>query len=293
LITRRKISVNGHVTTDARRRVQAGDEMIFDPEARRPRREEDLDPSSVVHLDAQVVVVAKPPGIQTVPFDEDDEELALCHQVQRYLAHRGGPRPKQRRSALPRLMVVHRLDRWTSGLMLFARSYSASQRLGEQFREHTVVRSYLALVHGRAHDGTIRSHLLEDRGDGIRGSTEFSPDPKIRGTRRGKEAITHVKVEEILADERASLVSCRLETGRTNQIRIHLSEMGNPLVGETIYLRDYRRAPIEAPRQMLHAAELGFVHPVTGEALHFEQPLPSDMKRLLEALRQGGEPNGQ
>ncbi len=284
-IARGKISLDGEVATDGLRPVAAGGEVALDPEAARPRRAEDLDPARVVYLDRDVVVVNKGAGISTVPFDETDEEAALCHQVQRYLARRGGPRPKRRRSALPRVLVVHRLDRGTSGLLVFARNYRASQRLGDQFREHAVGRRYLGLAHGEVRPGTLRTHLLEDRGDGLRGSVERSPDPKVRAQHRGKEAITHIEVEERLARGRATLVSCRLETGRTNQIRIHLSEIGHPLLGETLYLRRYRGEVIPASRLMLHAGELGFDHPGSGQPMRFVEPLPPDMEALLNELR--------
>ena len=120
---------------------------------------------------------------------------------------------------------------------------------------------------------TIRSRLVRDRGDGRRGSTTF-PD-------QGKEAVTHIGPVERLAGY--TLVACRLETGRTHQIRIHLAELGHPVCGEKVY--GPRTDASGAPRLALHAAELGFVHPTTGEALRWEMPLPPDLATFVERLR--------
>jgi 23S rRNA pseudouridine1911/1915/1917 synthase len=134
---------------------------------------------------------------------------------------------------------------------------------------------------------TLRSVLVADRGDRIRGS---APEARRRAVSRApegstdaREAVTHVERLEPLAG--ATLVACRLETGRTHQIRIQLAEAGHPLLGERVYVRDYRGKLLEAPRVMLHAAELGFEHPVTGEALRWEQPMPQDMRAVLDRLR--------
>jgi 23S rRNA pseudouridine1911/1915/1917 synthase len=174
---------------------------------------------------------------------------------------------------------VQRLDKGTSGLVVFARTASAESGLGKQFRDHTVLRRYLAIVPGYVAAQTIRTFLLRDRGDGRRGSGPGDG---------GKEAITHVEpVERLPAGY--TLLSCRLETGRTHQIRIHLAEMGHPVCGEKVYNRRLGEEPTPdtsgAPRLSLHATELGFVHPTTGESLHWEMPLPPDLQRFLERLR--------
>jgi 23S rRNA pseudouridine1911/1915/1917 synthase len=184
--------------------------------------------------------------------------------------------------------AVHRIDRETSGLVVFARNVPASRILAEQFRVHTTHRRYLALVAGRVNAGTIRMRLIRDRGDGRRGSSD---------TEEGKEAITHVTPVEHFGTD-YTLVECRLETGRTHQIRIHMSETGHPVCGERVYAAPRRKgardeaAALErlleesrAPRVMLHAAELGFVHPVSGETLRFTSPLPADMRKVLAGLR--------
>jgi 23S rRNA pseudouridine1911/1915/1917 synthase len=237
----------------------------------------------VVHADAHVVVVAKPAGLSTVPFESEHAEDSLEARVRKWVERRAG----SRRSGRPNLGVVHRLDKETTGLIVFTRTWLAKQSLSAQFRRHTVHRRYLAIAHGNVPARTIRSVLVADRGDGLRGSSRLARS----GDGHGREAVTHVEQLEALAG--ATLVACRLETGRTHQIRIHLSEAGHPLVGERVYIRAYAGPLIDAPRLMLHAAELGFVHPATGLAVHWELPLPADMRSVLERLRRGGAGSGE
>src|SRR5262249_25754369 len=172
-----------------------------------------------------------------------------------------------------------RLDRETSGLVVFARTVEAERGLGKQFHAHTVTRRYLALVPGRVAAQRVHSFLVRDRADGRRGST------RVEG--QGKEAITQIEVAESLPGY--TLLRCRLETCRTHQIRIHLAELGHPVCGDKVYrhLRDGRVLPDDsgAPRLALHASELGFRHPVTREKLRWEMDLPADLKALLERLR--------
>jgi 23S rRNA pseudouridine1911/1915/1917 synthase len=160
---------------------------------------------------------------------------------------------------------------------------AAEVGLGKQFKAHTVVRRYLAVIPGYVRNQRIATRLVRDRGDGRRGSTQL---PGV-----GKEAVTHVEVVERLKGY--SLIACRLETGRTHQIRIHLAELGHPICGETVYQRRPGEPPSPdasgAPRLALHAAELGFVHPVAGESLHWTMPLPPDLQKFVERLR-GAEP---
>jgi 23S rRNA pseudouridine1911/1915/1917 synthase len=281
-----KVCVSGQRVTEATARVGPGDTVVVDERAPSPRSASGsrsrggrggLDDGDVVHVDAQVVVVAKPPGVSTVPYDEGDTDT-LEARVRSWLERRA----KSARGRPP-LGVVHRLDKETSGLVVFTRTWMAKQRLASQFRQHTVHRRYLALAHGAVRSGTFRSFLVPDRGDGLRGSARGAHAAKAPGAR---EAITHVERVEPLAG--ATLVACRLETGRTHQIRIHLSEAGHPLVGERVYVRGFAGPLIEAPRLMLHAAELGFVHPATDREVRWELPMPDDMRTVLERL--GGRP---
>lgn len=264
LVRRGKIRVGGAVVTDPTLMVRAGVELEVTIAARRLDMDAKLPADALVHVDSQVVVVRKPPGVSTVPYD--DERDTLEHLVRARLTRTGA------RGAS--LGVVHRLDKETSGLLVFARTLPAKRHLEQQFRAHTVERRYVALAHGQVHPTTIESRLVADRGDGKRGSTRH---PQL-----GRVAVTHVRVLEPLVG--ATLIECRLETGRTHQIRIHLSESGHPLLGDRVY-RSASVAPISAPRLMLHARCLGFVHPATGRTLRFEEPLPADLLEVLERLR--------
>jgi 23S rRNA pseudouridine1911/1915/1917 synthase len=226
--------------------------------------------------------VRKPAGILTVPFERDDRDtlLALARVAVRRIETGKG------KTANLTLRAVQRLDKETSGLVVFARTIPAQRHLQQQLAAHTVTRRYLALVHGRAEDAVYETLLVPDRGDGLRGSWGvFRPArgeaPPMETT--AKEAITRVQVLERLP--RATLVACELETGRQHQIRIHLAEAGHPLVGETVYIRDWRGKLLPAPRPMLHATVLGFVHPRTGKRLRFEEPPPADFTGVLERLR--------
>lgn len=260
-----KIFVDGAPRLDPTELVPAGAEVELRQNAPRATRTPSLPRRAILYVDAQVVVVEKPPGISTVPFDEN-ERGTLDQLLMETLSERGRRAP---------LGVVHRIDKETSGVVVFARTTAAKLALKNQFRFHTVGRRYVALAHGAVRSGTIKSRLVKDRGDGRRGSTE--------NEELGREAVTHVTFLEALRG--ATLVECRLETGRTHQIRIHLSERGHPLVGERVYSKNYRGELLPAPRVMLHARELSFEHPSTGQRLTFEQRVPDDMQAVLATLR--------
>lgn len=267
LVRRGKVSVDGELCRDPATLVGSDVEIAIAMARPRPGRQRPvplLPAAAIVHCDGDVVVVHKPAGVDTVPYEGDDAASREASLDARVAVTIGGP-----------VRVVHRLDRDTSGLLMFARTPEAMGRLMHQLRRHTVHRRYLALVHGAMSPRTIRSYLADDRGDGLRGSV---PNGKL-----GKLAVTHVAVVERLRG--ASLVACRLETGRTHQIRIHLAEAGHMLLGERGYLREHQGPVLPAPRILLHAAELGFVHPGTGRPLHFAAEIPDDMARVIAALR--------
>lgn len=268
-----KVWVNGQASTDPARRMEAREPV----EVRRSGKPS-LTQETVAHVDSDVVVVRKPAGILTVPFERRDRDtlLALARVAVRRIESAGG-------AANPTLRAVQRLDKETSGLIVFARSVQAQRHLQEQLAAHSVVRRYLAIAHGAVEDGTYQTLLVPDRGDGLRGSwgrfrqASGSPPPAARN------ATTRIQVKERLNG--ATLVACELETGRQHQIRIHFAEAGHPLVGETLYIRDYKRPLLPAPRPMLHAAVLGFVHPRTGRFMSFEDPPPADFSEVLKRLR--------
>lgn len=271
-ITTGKISLDGQVVLDGAQPVAEGQELKFVPHAPRPgiARRSTL---QLFHLDTHVVVVEKPAGISTVPYDENEHDT-LEEQLFELITRKEGRRKSP-------LGVVHRLDKETSGLVVFARTLAAKRELKNQFRFHTVDRRYWAIVQGAAEAGTHQSRLVQDRGDGRRGSTD---NPIL-----GRDSITHVRVLERLRG--ATLVECRLETGRTHQIRIHLSEAGHPLLGERVYARDFADKALPAPRVMLHAFELGFEHPATRRRLHFTSEMPADMQEVARGLGGRGAPS--
>lgn len=265
-----RVWIDGQAALDPARRLAGGERVeIRSGAARSPSSE------LVVHLDPDVAVVRKPAGILTVPFERQDRDtlLALARVAIRRIESARGLPPN------PTLRAVQRLDKETSGLVVFARSLHAQRHLQEQLAEHTVTRRYLAIAHGRVEDGTHDSVLVPDRGDGLRGSWRGRGSPPSTGRR----AVTYVRVKERLRG--ATLVTCELETGRQHQIRIHLAEAGHPLVGETVYIRDHRGPVLPAPRPMLHAAVLGFAHPRGERPMSFEDPPPADFVQVLERLK--------
>jgi 23S rRNA pseudouridine1911/1915/1917 synthase len=283
-----RVRLSAVVCQDPARRVAPGQTVEADlaeagKSRRKKRKQREAEPKPVIrHADAQIVVVDKPAGLTTMRHDHEAAEFGA--RGRRFLpptladllpALLAAGRP----GTPPRVRAVHRLDKETSGLVVFARTPEAERHLGEQFRAHTVERRYLALVRGLPREGRIESYLVRDRGDGRRGSMQEPGD--------GQHAVTHVRVVEDLGD--FALVECRLETGRTHQVRIHLGEQGTPLCGERVYDRPLHGAPLPdasgAPRPMLHAASLGVDHPATGKRLSWTCPMPRDMSALLERLR--------
>ena len=241
-----------------------------------------LPPDCIVYQDDAIVVVNKPVGLTTMR--NEDEVAEFGAHGQRFLT-------KTLAGMLPTLLgtpdrpvtAVHRLDRDTSGLVVFARTRAAGENLTIQFRKHSTERRYLALTRGVPKSGRIASVMVRDRGDGRRGSTTdlVAED--------GKRAVTHVSVAETFG--RFALVECRLETGRTHQVRIHLGEAGAPLCGETVYDRPISGKPAAdgsgAKRPMLHAAKLGFAHPESGAAVSWAVEPPADFREVLKRLRAG------
>jgi 23S rRNA pseudouridine1911/1915/1917 synthase len=268
-----KVRIGGETVLDLLRYVYTGNVLSLHPAAPKPRTTQvkALDRDLIVYVDSEVVVVRKPTGISTVPFgDEEREEITLDALVRDVLSRRDKIRGRAE------LGVVQRLDKVTSGILVFARTFAAKKHLGQQLRDHSMHRRYLAIAHGDVQAATFRTYLVEDAGRGLRGSA-------ASGRREGQLAVTHVTPIRKL--DGATLVSCQLETGRTHQIRIHLSEVGHPLVGEKVYIKNYRGGePISAPRLMLHAAELGFAHPSDDRPMSFTDEPPQDFQEVLNRL---------
>lgn len=263
-----KVFVDGACVTTIDHRLAAGQQVEVRQNAPRPR-----DPERegvLVYDDAHVVVIDKPSGVNSVPYEDREGGTAMD-------LIRGAWRRMGKPATTVPLHVVHRIDRATSGLLMFAKSKKAELGLAAQLRAHAMERTYLCVAHGAVTPGRIESYLVADRGDGLRGSTTRHD--------QGKRAVTHVEVVRPL--RHATLCAVRLETGKTHQIRIHLAEAGHPLVGEPVYIRDYEAAGgklLTSSRLLLHAATLGFEHPITGEHVALSSPLPPDFLAVLARL---------
>ena len=270
-----RVTVNGERCLDSALRVPRGAVVVVDERAAKLRPGA-LPESAIAYFDRDVVVVDKPAGMLSIAYEPGDKDtLVDCTRaLLRRMRGRGFDRG---------LGVVHRLDKDTSGLMVFARTADAKRILAAQFRAHSIERAYHAIAHGEVAAKRIETHLVTDRGDGIRGSYGRFRRPRGGIPPEAKRSATHVRPIAPLAG--ATLVECRLETGRQHQIRIHLSELGHPLVGERVYIRDYAGPKIESTRPMLHARVLGFVHPRTGQRMSFEREAPDDFRAMIESLR--------
>ncbi|HXZ55256.1 MAG TPA: RluA family pseudouridine synthase [Burkholderiales bacterium] len=275
LCTEGRVTVNGQRCLDSASRVPSGAEVVVDEHAPKLRTGV-LPESSIVFLDRDVVVVDKPPGMLTVAYEPRDKDtLVDCTRTLLRRIHGRGFDLG--------LGVVHRLDKDTSGVIVFARTAEAKRVLAMRFRAHDLERVYHAIAHGAVAAERIETHLVLDRGDGLRGSYGHFRRPKGGIPPEAKRSVTHVK--PIAPLDGATLVECRLETGRQHQIRIHLAELGHPLVGERVYVRDYAGRKVESMRTMLHARILGFDHPRTGRRMSFEREAPEDFRAMLESLR--------
>jgi 23S rRNA pseudouridine1911/1915/1917 synthase len=264
-----KVSVDGARELDSTLRVRSGQTVALNETAPAPLPDLRVE---IVYEDAHVVIIDKPTGVSSVPYEKRESGTAMD------LLRDAWRRKKARGVTDIPLHVVHRIDKETSGLLAFAKTKLAERALQTLFREHDIDRTYLCVAHGAVADRRIESRLVIDRGDGLRGSTR-RPD-------QGKRAVTHVRALETLP--RATLCEVRLETGKTHQIRIHLAEQGNPLVGERVYIRDYSargNEPLPSTRLLLHAATLGFVHPITKTKVSLSSPLPADFESELAKLR--------
>ena len=256
------VTVDGRPAPDAAERVAAGQrvEVRYDPHTRyREKPRARTDPAfRVLFQDEHLIVVDKAAFVLTVPT-ERREENTLAQRVARHLARGGPERP---------VRVVQRLDRGTSGVLVFAITEAAETGLRRQFGAHEPLREYVALVSGNVADesGTFESRLATNRA-----LSRYS----VKEGEEGQLAVTHFVVEARYAG--ATRVRVRLETGRRNQIRVHFAEAGHPVLGDARYRPERARHPRWRGRHhALHAAVLEFIHPITGEALRFESPLPPE-----------------
>jgi 23S rRNA pseudouridine1911/1915/1917 synthase len=270
-----KVFVNGAEIghNQVRFRLKPGDEIrVWDDRPGSARRRANpfiAGPLRILYEDQFLIVLDKPAGLLAVPRERRGEEESIFDQIEDHLRSHGKRKP----------LVVHRIDRDTSGVVVFAKDGRTHAALKQQFRERTPERVYLAIVYGHPtpKSGTWRDHLVWDQKALIQKETH----PKDA---RGVEAISQYKVVESF--DSTSLVEVRLKTGKRNQIRIQARLRGHTLVGEVRYTfgPDELR-PIPFKRQALHAWRLGFEHPVEKKPMTFEAPMPADMMKLLAHLR--------
>jgi 23S rRNA pseudouridine1911/1915/1917 synthase len=320
-ILKRRVQVNGNLCLDQARKVNSKDVIkVWRESLPKPVQPSAV---KIIYVDDFIVVVEKPPGITSTRHFEErlltkkrkqlqptleellPESLAkhfesksketetdsgrnkrlppLNQKTKKRLTGSDAQKQLERRMKRFDVIAVHRLDRDTSGLMVFARTPSIAKVLGVAFRKHEVVRKYHAVVHGHPLEQTFDSILVRDRGDGKRGTLPVGREEDSTSQR----AITHVKSIEKIGPY--SMVECQLETGRTHQIRIHLAEAGHLLCGDAIYHRaadgKVTLDSSQAPRQALHSATLEFHHPISNELLKFKMPWPADLHKWLKSLR--------
>jgi 23S rRNA pseudouridine1911/1915/1917 synthase len=275
-LARGRIFVNDQEATpaDRARRLITGDRVRFWPDrpgsaSRKTPRTARRGELPIVYEDEALIVVNKPPGLLAVPLERQEDAPSVQDELVLHLRSKGKRRP----------FVVHRIDRDTSGLVVFATRPEAQARLKDQFRRREPERVYLAVVYGHPspESGSWEDHLVWDRKALIQKETH-PRDPQ------GQEARSQYRVVERLRG--ASLIEVRLITGRRNQIRLQARLHGHTLIGEARYTYGPEALrPIEFPRQALHAHRLAFRHPLTGQPLSFEVPLPVDMQALISSLR--------
>ncbi|MBV2234216.1 MAG: 23S rRNA pseudouridine(1911/1915/1917) synthase RluD [Sterolibacterium sp.] len=268
-----QVCIDGQVITDARRKVWGGEWLDVRPLAADPQQlpavAENI-PLQICHEDEAILVINKPAGLVVHPGSGNWQGTllnALLHHAPAL-------------AAIPRAGIVHRLDKDTSGLLVVAKTLEAQTELIRQLQARTVERHYLALVHGLVRLGGIVDAPIG------RHPTQRTRMAVVPLERHGKEARTHYLVREQFAD--VSLLECRLETGRTHQIRVHMMTLGHPLVGEPVYGRGQRSvlpALRAFPRQALHAWRLALRHPASQQEMDWETPLPEDFAALLAQLR--------
>jgi 23S rRNA pseudouridine1911/1915/1917 synthase len=279
LIEQGRVDVAGKTATSASMKVAADTPFRIIVSAAMPAAAlpEDI-PLTIAYEDAHLIVVDKPAGMVVHPAVGNITGTlvnALLHHCRGNLSGING---------VARPGIVHRIDKDTSGLLVVAKSDAAHEGLAVQFAAHTVHRRYLAVCGGHPSpaQGTIDARV--GRSDADRKKMTVLPN----NSSRGKTAITHYQVLERLAH--SALIECRLETGRTHQVRVHCASIGHALLGDPAYGRTPKPLrpvldDLGFVRQALHAAELGFVHPVIGETLRFGSDLPQDMQELIDQLR--------
>lgn len=277
LIAEKALVIDGNTVADAASKRHGGKSYQLTVPAPRPDKAQAQDIKlDIVFEDDHLIIVDKPAGLVVHPAaGHADGTLvnALLHHCHGQLSGIGG---------VQRPGIVHRIDKDTSGLLVVAKSDAAHEGLAKLFAAHDIERKYFAIVSGvpAPPAGIVRTQIGR--------STTNRKKMAVLPENKGKHAVTHYRTVESLA--KTALVECTLETGRTHQVRVHMAHIGHPLIGDATYSNrqnPYRIGPNQSKfeRQALHAASLGFIHPVSGEPLRFESSLPEDMQLLLSQLR--------
>ncbi len=276
LIAQGHVEIGGIPAAQASAKIAegAGFSIHVPPPADAQASPQDI-PLVIPYEDEQLIVVDKPAGLVVHPAAGNPDGTlvnALLHHCRGQLSGIGG---------VARPGIIHRIDKDTSGLLVVAKSDAAHEGLAKQFADHSIERVYHAIVagHPSPSKGTISARV--GRSDHNRKKMAVLADHSSRG----KHAVTHYKMLETL--DNCALIECRLETGRTHQVRVHMASIGHPLLGDPVYgktpapLRQLLKT-LNFSRQALHAAVLGFIHPLTGDQLRFSSELPPDMKELID-----------
>ena len=273
-----QVALGGKAASQPSAKVAAGTafSITVPPAAQAAAQPQDI-PLNIVFEDEHLVVIDKPAGLVVHPAAGNlDGTLvnALLHHCKGGLSGIGG---------VARPGIVHRIDKDTSGLLVVAKSDAAHEGLARQFADHSIERAYLALVSGHPQplSATVESRI--GRSDANRKKMAVLPE----GSSRGKRAVTHYKC--LRSFNHAALVECRLETGRTHQVRVHMASLGHALLGDPLYGRTPAKLrpvlkELHFERQALHAAILGFAHPVTSKSMRFESDLPPDFAELIDQI---------
>ena len=289
LILKKKLKLNNKTIFNPSKKVSIGDKINFQiPEP----KETSLKPYNfkleIIHEDDDLLVINKPAGIIMHPGAGNYDETivnALMHYNKNSLSTIGDElRPG----------IVHRIDKDTSGLVVIAKNNETHENLSYQFSEHTISRIYQLLIWGKLRPSSGKIDTYITRSSKNRQMMEVSNS-------KGKRAITNYKTLEIFENEKTptlSLVECKLETGRTHQIRVHMTHMGNSIMGDGKYKKKYKKLKnidtslenliYKLDRQFLHAKTLGFIHPKTKEKMNFSSILPQDLENILKLLRNTG-----
>lgn len=269
LITGGAVSINGNVCKSKKQKVEEGQEItIVIPEPEQLSVEPENIPLEIVYEDADVLVVNKPKGMVVHPavgnYTGTLVNAVMYHCGDSLSSINGVIRPG----------IVHRIDKDTSGLLMIAKNDAAHNSLAAQLAEHSITRAYQAIVYNNFNDeeGTVDAPIGRDPKNRLRQAVT---------QQNSKRAVTHYKVLERFG--KFTLIEARLETGRTHQIRVHMSYIKHPLLGDFVYGPE--KNPYGVSGQMLHAKVLGFVHPTTGEYMEFESDLPEEFQKVLNKMR--------